>query len=87
MLDRVMVGGITASHTHRLTPLTSTKTNRLSVLLELGNQGITVFHHIRVLLVLVIRAIGLNDPIDAVNRACNAVARDELGQIPRIASQ
>lgn len=86
MLDRIMAGGI-ASHTLQLTPLTTPKTNGLSVLLELGDQGIAVLHHVRVLLVLVVGAIGLNDAVDAVNGACNAVAGDEFGQIPEIASQ
>lgn len=87
MLDRIMAGGITASHTHQLTPLTAPKTNGLSVLLELGNQGIAMLHHIRVLLVLVVGAVRLNDAVDTVNGARNAVAGDELGKVPRIASQ
>lgn len=52
-----------------LTALTAPKTHRLSVLLELGDQRITVLHHIRVLLVLVIGAIGLDDAVDAIDSA------------------
>jgi hypothetical protein len=67
-----------------LTTLTATKSNGLSVFLEFGNQGVTVLHHVRVLLVLVIGSVGFNNSIDAVNRAGNAVAGDELGQVAAI---
>lgn len=43
-----------------------------------------MFHHVRVLLVLVIGSVGLDDAIDPVNRAGNAVAGDELGQVTAI---
>lgn len=66
-----------------LTALASPKSDGLSVLLQLGNQCISVFHNVRVLLVLVVGAVGLNDAVDSVNRACNAVARDILGEIAK----
>lgn len=52
-----------------LTALTATKTNRLSIFLELGDQGIAVLDNVRVLLVLVIRSVGLDDSIHTVDRA------------------
>lgn len=65
-----------------LAPFTPPQSHGLAVFLEFGDQGITVLHHIRVLLVLVVGSVRLDDPIDAVDRARNAVAGDELGQIP-----
>src|ERR1700761_6760234 len=54
----------------------------LTVLLQLGNQGVAVFHHIRILLVLVIGTSGLDCPLHPVNCATNPTTSDELGQIP-----
>lgn len=64
-----------------LAALTTPKADSLSILLELGDQSITVLHHVGVLFVLVIRSVGLDDSVDPVDRAGNAVAGDELGQI------
>lgn len=41
-----------------------------------------MLHHIRVLLILVVRSVRLNDAIDTIDGACNAVAGDKFGQIP-----
>lgn len=70
-----------------LAAFTAPKPDGLSIFLELGNQGITMFHNVGVLLVLVIRSVGLDDTIDAVNCAGNAVAGNELGQITKVESQ
>lgn len=65
-----------------LTPFTPAQPHGLSVLLKLRDQRIALLHHIRVLLVLVVRPIRLDDPVDSINRACDAVAGNELGQVP-----
>lgn len=68
-------------------PFASAQPHRLAVLLKLRDQCITMLHHIRILLVLVIRPVRLDNPIHAVNRASNAVAGDELGQVTVIDRQ
>lgn len=65
-----------------LAPFTPPQSHGLAVFLEFSDQRITMLHHIRVLLVLVVGSVRLDNPIDAVDRARNAVAGDELGQIP-----
>ena len=55
----------------------------LAVLLELGDQCIAVLDHIRVLLILVVGSVRLDDPVDPVDRARNAVVGNELGKITR----
>lgn len=42
-----------------------------------------MLHHVRVLLVLVVGAVRLDDSVYTIDRACNAVAGDEFGEIPR----
>lgn len=64
-----------------LTALTSTKTHSLSILLDLGDQRITVLNHIGILLVLVIGTIRLNDTVDAVDSAGNTVVGNEFGKV------
>lgn len=64
-----------------LTALTSTKTHSLSILLNLGDQRITVLNHIGILLVLVIGTIRLNDTVDAVDSAGNTVVGNEFGKV------
>ena len=66
----------------RLSPFTPPEPNSLPVLLKLCDQGISMLHHIGILLVLVVRSVGLDDTVDSVNRACDPVAGNELGQIP-----
>ena len=65
-----------------LAPFTPPQSHGLAVLLEFGDQRIAMLHHIRVLLVLVVGSVRLDNPIDSVDRARDAVAGDELGQIP-----
>lgn len=65
-----------------LAPFTPPQSHGLAVFLEFSDQRITMLHHIRVLLVLVVGSVRLDNPIDAVDRARNAVAGDEFGQIP-----
>jgi hypothetical protein len=50
--------------------------------LELCNELVTLLDHIHVLLVLVVGPIGLDDALDAVNGAGNAVSGNELGKVP-----
>lgn len=55
--------------TSPLTPLTASHPNRLAVLLQLGDQLITLLDNIIVLLVLIVRAIRLNDTVHTVDVA------------------
>lgn len=68
-----------------LTALAPPHSNGLAVLLELGDEGITLLDDIGILLVLVIRAIGLDDSVDTIDRARYPVTGDELGKISVIA--
>ena len=63
------------------TPLASSQPHCLSILLQLGDQAITLLHNIRVLLVLVIGSVRLYDLVDTVNRAWYAVCGDEFGEV------
>jgi hypothetical protein len=53
----------------------------LAVFLQLRNQAITLLHHIYVLLVLVVGAVGFDDTVHAVDGAGDTVCGDEFGQI------
>lgn len=66
----------------RLATLTATKPDCLTVLLQLGDELITLLDHVSVLLVLVIWPVGLDDALDTVNCARNPVCCNESGQIP-----
>jgi hypothetical protein len=43
---------------------------------------VALLHHIRILLVLVIWSVGLDDALDAVDCAWYSVSSDELGEVP-----
>jgi hypothetical protein len=64
-------------------PLTPPQPDRLAVLLQLGNQLITLAHQLLVLLVLVVGAVRLDDAVagDAVDGAGDAAGGDELGEV------
>jgi hypothetical protein len=62
--------------------LATPQPHRLSVLLQLRDQLIALLHHIGILLVLVIRPVGLDDALDAVDGARDPVRCDELGEVP-----
>lgn len=64
-----------------LPPFTSPQPDRLSILLQLCDQSITLLNHISVLLVLVIGTVRLDDPVDTVDGARNAICRDEFCQV------
>ena len=66
-----------------LRPLTPSQPDRLPVLLQLGDQLVSLAHHILVLLVLVIGPVRLDDAVarDAVNCARDAAGGDELGEV------
>lgn len=65
-----------------LATLTSPQSNRLSVLLQLGDQLIALLNHIVVLLVLVVWSIRLDDFVDTVDCAWDAICGDEVGKVP-----
>jgi hypothetical protein len=81
-----LVPSIDGPTTGYLTSLASPQANRLSILLQLCDQSITVFHSIGVLLVLVIRSVRLDNTIDPVNGACDSVTGNEFGKIPVVVS-
>ena len=65
-------------------PFAAAKPHGLAVLLQLGNELVTLPHHVLVLLVLVVGAVRLDDAAlarHAVDGAGDAAARDELGQV------
>ena len=66
-----------------LATLAPPQPHRLTVLLQLRNELITLLDDVVVLLILVVRSIRLDDAFDAIDRARDAVRRDELGEIPK----
>ena len=71
---------------HGLSPFTPPQPDSLSILLKLRDKGISMLHHIRILLVLVVRSVRLDNTVDTIDRACDPVACNELGQIPETIS-
>jgi hypothetical protein len=67
-----------------LTALTSPQPDSLTVLLQLGDELITLLDYIRVLLVLVVWSVRLDDALDAVDGAGYAVGSDEASEVPRL---
>lgn len=65
-----------------LTTLATPQPDSLAVLLQLGDELIALLDHIHILLVLVVGSVGLDDALDAVDGAGNAVCGDELGEVP-----
>lgn len=64
-----------------LATLTSPQPHSLPVLLQLRDQRISLLDNVRILLVLVIWAVGFDDVVDAVDCAGNAVCGYEFGEI------
>ena len=64
-------------------PFAAAKPHGLAVLLQLGNELVTLPHHVLVLLVLVVGAVRLDDALarDAVDGAGDAAGGDEAGEI------
>ena len=65
-----------------LPSLTSSQPNSLAVLLQLRYQAIALLDDVRILLVLVVRPVGLDDLVDPIDGAWDAVCCDELGEVP-----
>lgn len=64
------------------TALTAPQPDSLAVLLQLCDKLVTLLDDVHVLLVLVVGSVGLDDALDAVNGARNAVGGNELGEVP-----
>ena len=62
-------------------PFTPPQPDRLSVFLQFRNQAIAMLDHIGVLLVLIVRAVGLDDAVDAVDGTGDTIGGDELGEV------
>jgi len=64
-----------------LRPLTTSQPNGLSILLQFGNQLITLLDHVVVLLVLVIWSVCLNDTLagNSVDSAGDSLSCNEFG--------
>jgi hypothetical protein len=71
-----------AQSIHPLTTLASPQPDRLTVLLELGDELIPLLDHIGVLLVFVVWSVGLDDALDAIDGARDAVRGNEFGKVP-----
>jgi hypothetical protein len=54
----------------------------LAVFLQLSDELVTLLNNIRILLVLVVGTVGLDDALDTVNGARDTVCGNELGKIP-----
>ena len=61
--------------------LTSPQPHRLPVFLQLRDQAIALLDNVAVLLVFVIGAVRLDDPVDAVDGTGDAVRGYEFGEI------
>ena len=66
----------------QLTTFTTPQSHSLAVLLKLGDELIALLDNVVVLLVLVVWTIGLDDFVDAVDSAWNAICGDEVAEIP-----
>lgn len=66
------------------TTLTAPQPDSLAVLLQLRDELVTLLDHVCVLLVLVVWSVGLNDALNAIDGARDAVGGDELGKVPAI---
>ncbi len=64
-----------------LPPLTPPQPHRLPILLQFRNQPVPHLDHVGILAVLVVRPVGLDDLVDAVDGAGDAVCGDEFGEI------
>jgi hypothetical protein len=67
---------------YSLTTLAAPQPDSLTVLLQLRDELVTLLDRVCVLLVLVVWSIGLDDALDTVNGARDAVGGDELGEVP-----
>jgi hypothetical protein len=65
-----------------LATLASPQPDRLSVLLQLSDELVTLLDNIHILPVLVVWSVGLDNALDAIDGAGNAVCSDELGKVP-----
>jgi hypothetical protein len=65
-----------------LTPFATSQPHSLPILLELGDELISLLHNICVLLVLVIWTISLDDAVHSVDGAGYAISGNELGKVP-----
>ena len=66
----------------RLTTLGTSQSDCLTVLLQLGNQLVSLLDHVVVLLILVVCSVRLNDLVDAVDCTWDSVGCDEIREVP-----
>jgi hypothetical protein len=67
-------------------PLTPSQPDSLPILLQLGDQRVALLDHVGILLILVVRAIGLNDVINPVNGTGDTVGGYKFGEITEFQS-
>jgi len=67
-------------------PLTPSQPDSLPILLQLGDQCVALLDHVGILLILVVRAIGLNDVINPVNGTGDTVGGYKFGEITEFQS-
>lgn len=65
---------------------TSPQPNSLPILLQLGDQRVALLDHVGILLILIVRAVSLNDVIYAVNGTGYAVGGYKFGKITAVQS-
>jgi len=66
--------------------LTSPQPDNLPILLQLSDQRVALLDDVGILLVLVVRAIGLNDVVNTVNGTRDAVGGYKFGEITELQS-
>ena len=64
------------------TALAAPQPDGLTVLLQLCDELVSLLHYVGVLLVLVVWSVRLDDALDAVDGARDAVCGDELSEVP-----
>ena len=65
-----------------LASLAAAKANDLAVLLQLGDELITLLDDVAVLLVLIVGSVSLDNALDAIDGAGDAVSGDKFREIP-----
>jgi hypothetical protein len=69
---------------NRLTPLTTSQSDGLAVLLKFRDELIALFDDIVVLLVLIVRAISFDNAVHSIDGARNPARSYEFGKVSDI---
>jgi len=66
----------------KLTTLAAPQSDCLTVLLQLGNELVALLDNVAVLLVLIVGPVSLDNALDAIDGAGDAISGDKFGEIP-----